>query len=160
MGQPYRLERRQLVRRPLTEVFSFYADPRNLARLTPPWLGFRLVSAGELRMREGLRIEYTIRAFGIRRRWTSEITAWQPPVRFVDEQVRGPYRLWRHLHEFWQVEGGTEIVDVVMYQLPLGPVGWLAHRLAIRRQLEEIFDYRARAVAELFGPAGTDRTAG
>ncbi len=151
MTTAYRLERRQRVPRPIDEVFPFYADPRNLARLTPPWLEFRLVSAGELAIRPGLRIDYSIRALGVRRRWTSEITVWQPPVRFVDEQVRGPYRSWHHLHEFWQIRTGTEIRDVVTYRLPFGLLGRLAHALLVRRRLEEIFAYRERVVAELFG---------
>jgi len=142
-----------MVPRGLDEVFPFFAEPRNLARITPAWLGFRIVSAGDLTMRAGLRIEYRVRPLGFPQTWVSEITLWDPPHRFVDEQVRGPYRLWHHLHTFRAVAGGTELVDEVTYALPFGPLGSLAHALVVRRQLATIFDYRARVVRDLFGEA-------
>ena len=144
------LERVQAVARPLNEVFAFYANPENLARITPPWLGFRVVSPRE-EMRAGLRIEYRIHPLGVPQRWVSEITVWDPPRRFVDEQRCGPYRRWHHLHEFRATAGGTEIRDRVTYELPLGPLGRLAHALFVRRQLESIFAFRERVVNELFG---------
>lgn len=166
----YVLERTQWVPRPLEETFAFYADPRNLARITPDWLGFRIVGfeppAGAAAARSGasaissadtpvvqndLLIHYSVRPLGFPQRWTSRIADWDPPHRFVDEQVRGPYRLWRHLHEFRPVRGGTELSDRVAYELPFGPLGRLAHLLLVRRQLASIFDYRERAIAELFG---------
>ena len=145
------LERIQVVPRPLAEVFPFFAEPANLARITPPWLGFRIVSSGPLRMREGLRVEYRVSPLLVPQRWESLITVWDPPRRFVDEQVRGPYRYWHHLHEFRAApEGGTEIRDRVTYALPLGPLGALAHPL-VRRQLATIFEHRQRVVEELLG---------
>ncbi len=151
MASEFVLERAQTVPRALDEVFPFYADPRNLARITPPWLGFRIVSEGPLEMRQGLVIEYRIRPLGVPQRWTSEITVWDPPHRFVDEQRRGPYRRWHHEHTFRAVASGTEIRDRVTYALPLGPVGRLVHALFVRRQLESIFAYRAAVVADQFG---------
>ncbi|MBE0593645.1 MAG: SRPBCC family protein [Gemmatimonadales bacterium] len=144
------LERVQAVPRPLNEVFAFYANPDNLARITPPWLGFRVLTPRE-EMRAGLLIEYRIHPLGVPQRWVSEITVWDPPRRFVDEQRRGPYRRWHHLHEFRATAGGTEIRDRVIYELPLGPLGRLAHALFVRRQLESIFAFRERVVRELFG---------
>jgi len=159
------LERRQWVPTPLDETFEFYADPRNLSRITPGWLGFRILGfepqAGSTLpadwteappMAAGLRIHYSVRPLGFPQRWTSLITEWDPPHAFVDEQVRGPYRSWRHRHEFRSVRGGTELVDRVEYGLPFGPIGRLAHLLLVRRQLESIFDFRARTAAEMFGP--------
>ncbi|MGD2135184.1 MAG: SRPBCC family protein [Gemmatimonadales bacterium] len=146
----YVLERTQGVTRPLEEVFQFFSDPRNLARLTPPWLAFRALDSGDLTMREGLRIHYRIRLLGVPQRWTSVITVWDPPHRFVDEQLRGPYRRWHHLHEFTRSNDGTQIRDRVTYQLPFGPLGRLAHVLFVRRQLEAIFTYRRHRVEELF----------
>jgi ligand-binding SRPBCC domain-containing protein len=148
---PYSLERHQVVPCPLDETFAFYAEPRNLARITPPWLAFRVESAGALAMRRGLRIDYTIRPLLVRQRWTSEITLYEPPHRFVDEQRRGPYASWHHLHEFAAVDGGTRISDVVTYALPLGALGRAAHALLVRRQLEGIFAYRERRIRELLG---------
>jgi len=150
MATEFVLSRRQLVPRPLDEVFGFFSNPANLARITPPWLGFRMVTPLQ-EMREGLLIDYRIRPLGIPQRWRSAITLWDPPNRFVDEQVVGPYRSWHHLHEFLAVEDGTEIRDVVRYALPLGPLGRLAHALMVRRQLESIFAYRERVITESFG---------
>lgn len=147
----YRLERSLFVPLPLNQVFPFFAEPRNLARITPPWLGFRVVTGGDLTMRQGLEISYRIHPLGIPQRWTSRISVWDPPRRFVDEQLRGPYRTWHHLHEFREVVGGTEIRDEVTYELPFGPLGRIAHRLMVRRQLESIFRYRERVVRELLG---------
>lgn len=165
----YTLERRQWVPQPLDETFGFYADPRNLARITPGWLGFRIigfeppsaempagggppVTAGQQpSMENGLLIHYSVRPLGFPQRWTSRISEWDPPHRFVDEQVRGPYRRWRHLHEFRAVRGGTELSDRVTYELPFGPLGRLAHLLLVRQQLESIFGFRERTIAELFG---------
>jgi ligand-binding SRPBCC domain-containing protein len=144
------LERVQVVPRSLSDVFAFYADPDNLARITPPWLGFRILTP-KTAMRAGLQIEYRIHPLGVPQRWVSEITVWEPPHRFVDEQRRGPYRRWHHLHEFRATAGGTEIRDRVTYELPLGPLGRLAHGLVVRRQLESIFAFRERAVRDLFG---------
>ena len=144
----YRLERRQVVPRPLEETFAFYADPRNLAHITPRWLHFRMLCGEALTMRRGLRVHYRIRPLGFPQRWTSEITEYDPPHRFVDEQVLGPYRTWRHIHEFRAVGGGTEIIDVVEYELPLGAVGRAAHALFVARQLRAIFAHRARVIAE------------
>lgn len=150
MATEYRLERSQIVPRPLDEVFPFYSDPGNLRRLTPEWLGFTILTP-EVEMRTGARIDYRVRPLGVPQRWTSLISVWDPPHRFVDEQVRGPYRRWHHLHEFRAVEGGTEISDTVTYALPFGPLGRVAHALFVQRQLRAIFEYRERKVVELFG---------
>lgn len=151
MATEFVLERTQTVPRPPEAVFPFYADPRNLARITPPWLDFRIVSDGALEMCAGLRIDYRIRPLWVPQRWTSEITVWEPPHRFVDEQRRGPYRRWHHEHTFRAVGDGTEIRDRVTYALPLGVLGRVAHAVFVRRQLEAIFAYRARVVRDLFG---------
>lgn len=151
MATEFVLERTQTVPRPRDEVFPFYADPRNLARITPPWLGFRILSEDPLEMRAGLRIDYRIQPLWIPQRWTSEITVWDPPHRFVDEQRRGPYRRWHHEHTFRAVGDTTEIRDRVTYALPLGPLGRLAHALFVRRQLESIFTYRSAVIDDLFG---------
>ena len=151
----YTLERRQTVPSPLETVFSFFAEPRNLARITPPWLAFRLVSAGDLVMAEGLRLEYRVRPLGAPMRWVSRITVWDPPHRFADEQERGPYRYWHHLHEFRAVPGGTELLDRVTYALPLGPLGRLAHALVVRPQLRAIFRFRERVIGATVGASPT-----
>lgn len=146
----YVLHRVQWVPTPLAETFDFFSRPQNLARITPPWLAFRMVS-DDADMREGLRIEYRIRPFGIPRKWVSGITAYDPPHRFVDEQLRGPYAGWHHEHGFRAADGGTEVTDTVSYALPLGPLGRLAHVLFVRRQLEAIFAFRQEQLDALLG---------
>jgi ligand-binding SRPBCC domain-containing protein len=130
------------------EVFSFYADAFNLEAITPPWLGFRVVTPGPIEMQPGAMIEYRLKLHGIPVRWLTEIEIWEPGRRFVDTQVRGPYRLWRHTHSFEDDPGGTRVRDSVSYEIPLGPLGELADRLMVRRDLARIFDYRRRAVVE------------
>ena len=144
----YTLHRVQRVPTPLDETFDFFSRPENLGRITPPWLAFTMVS-DDAAMREGLRIEYRIRPLGFPQKWVSEITAYEPPHRFVDEQRTGPYAGWHHEHRFRAVAGGTEVEDTVTYALPFGPLGRLAHFLLVRRQLEAIFRYRQERLGEL-----------
>lgn len=145
------LERAQVITRSPKEVFEFFAEPANLATITPPWLGFRIVNRAPLTMGVGLLIEYRVAPLlGIPMRWVSEITEWNPPHSFVDEQRAGPYRRWRHRHQFCEVPGGVEVRDTVDYELPLGPVGrWLAPWL-VRPRLERIFEYRTEVIAARF----------
>ncbi len=144
------LERATFVPLPLPEVFAFFAEPANLEALTPPWLRFRILTPGPIGMRPGARIDYRISLHGLPLRWRSEITVWEPPHRFVDAQVRGPYRLWVHEHGFRAVAGGTEINDRVRYAVRGGA---LIERLFVRRDLRRIFDYRRERIAALLGGA-------
>ena len=138
--------------RPRGEVFAFFADPRNLERITPPFLRFRITTPGPIEMRPGALIDYRLRLYGVPVRWRTRIESFEPERSFIDVQVRGPYRRWRHRHDFLDAAGGTEVRDVVEYETPLGPVGALARRLFVARSLERIFDFRRQAVAEIFGP--------
>lgn len=138
--------------RPRSEVFAFFAEASNLERITPPTLKFRILSPLPIDMRAGAIIDYRLSLMGIPFRWRTLIEQFEPEVRFVDMQQAGPYALWRHLHEFVDVPGGTLVRDRVEYRLPLGPLGDLAHALLVRRQLRDIFDYRQRVIAALFPP--------
>jgi ligand-binding SRPBCC domain-containing protein len=143
------LERRQRLAAPLERAFELYSEARNLERITPPWLGFRVTTPGAIEMREGALIEYRLKLHGVPVRWRTRIAAWEPPLRFVDVQLRGPYALWEHTHTFARVgERSVEIADRVRYALPLGPLGEIAHAAFVERDLRKIFDYRAPAVAE------------
>ena len=137
------------VPRPRPAVFAFFADAGNLQRITPPQLDFRIVTPQPIAMQPGARIDYRLQLFGVPFGWRTEITAWEPPCRFVDLQRAGPYRLWEHTHHFAETAAGTRIDDVVRYQLPLAPLGELAH-LVVRWQLNYIFRYRQHAVAAWF----------
>jgi uncharacterized protein YbjT (DUF2867 family)/ligand-binding SRPBCC domain-containing protein len=150
----HRLVASQLIPRPRDEVFPFFARPENLARLTPPGMRFELRSADRA-MRAGLALDYRLQPLPmlpIRVAWQTRIEAFEAPREFVDSQPRGPYRSWNHRHTFEVVEGGTLVRDEVEYDLPLGPLGGLAHRLAVRSQLAEIFRFRARTVEAIFEP--------
>ncbi|HEX6656034.1 MAG TPA: NAD(P)H-binding protein [Candidatus Limnocylindria bacterium] len=144
------------VERPLDEVFDFFSRPENLGRITPPELAFELTS-DDIRMRRGLRIDYRIRPIlGLPARWQTLITAYEPPHRFQDTQLRGPYRRWEHTHTFEAAADGaaTVIRDSVSYQLPLGALGDAFHDRLVRTALERIWSYRAWAIREIFAPAG------
>jgi ligand-binding SRPBCC domain-containing protein len=143
----HELVREQVVPCPLPETFAFFAQARNLQAITPPWLRFEVLTPEPIAMRTGTVVEYRLRLHGIPLRWTARIEDWHEGRAFVDRQVRGPYRLWHHRHEFEPHPGGTLVRDHVRYALPLGPLGTLAHRLAVRRDLDRIFAFRAAAVS-------------
>ena len=144
-----RLESEQTISLPRSEVFPFFADALNLQAITPPWLRFRIVTPPPIVMRRGTLIDYRLRLRGVPVRWTSEITAWEPPSRFVDEQRRGPYRRWIHEHTCAEHDGQTVMCDRVDY---LVPGGRLVDRLLVKRDLERIFAYRKARIAELLTP--------
>jgi len=131
-----------------SEVFPFFADAANLQRITPPWLHFEMLTRNPVDMRVGTLIDYRLRIRGFPIRWRSEITVWDPPHRFVDEQRRGPYRLWVHEHTFTAQTGGTLVGDTVSYAVRFGV---LVHKLLVGPDLRRIFDYRKRRIEELIG---------
>jgi ligand-binding SRPBCC domain-containing protein len=137
------LERSQRLPVPADRAFAFFSDARNLEAITPPWLRFRVLTTGPIEMRPDALIDYKLRVHGIPLSWLTRIAVWDPPHRFVDVQLRGPYRLWEHTHTF-EPEGDDAVVirDRVRYALPLGRLGELAHRLLVRRDLDRIFDHR------------------
>ena len=147
-SREFSLERTQVVARALDDAFAFFADPRNLEAITPPWLRFRIVQA-PAELRRGSLLRYRLRLFGVPIRWKTEIALWRPPRSFTDVQLAGPYPLWEHTHRLRAVPSGTEIYDHVRYRLPGGPLAPLVQRLFVRRWLDEIFDYRARRLREL-----------
>lgn len=149
------LEHRQRVPAPLAEVFPFFATPENLTAITPPGLGFEILTPSPIAMKDGAVIDYVVKLGGLPLRWRTLITCYEPPHKFVDEQILGPYSFWHHTHTFHESpEGGTELGDVVRYALPLGPLGELAHRLAVRRQVAGIFAFREQVIAAQFGENG------
>lgn len=149
----FELKRQQFVPRPLREVFPFFERPENLALITPSWLGFRIVTPSPIRMMEGTVIEYSIKVMGIRARWKSRISVYDPPGAFADEQLEGPYTFWHHTHRFIEVDGGTLLVDEIRYGMPFGILGRIVHNLIVRKQLQRIFNHRAQAIERMFGYA-------
>jgi NADH dehydrogenase len=146
----YRLTTRQFIARPIEEVFAFFAEPRNLGRITPSSMGFEFLS-DDFEMREGLAIDYRLRPlFGVPTRWRTEITDYNPPFSFHDIQASGPYKRWDHHHTFESVPGGTVARDDVEYELPLGPLGAVGQALVVRTELQKIFSHRARIIERVF----------
>ncbi len=129
-------------------VFGFFSDPRNLERLTPPWLRFRIVTPEPLPVGEGSVYEYRLSLHGLPLRWRTLITAWSEGRRFEDLQIRGPYALWYHVHTFEDLpDGGTRMTDRVQYRLPFGPVGLLALPW-VARDVARIFAWREQALQD------------
>ena len=152
----HRLERTQLIERTLPEVFAFFADASNLELITPHFLRFRTVTRAPIAMRVGTRIDYEISLLGVPMHWRSHISTWEPNVRFVDEQERGPYALWHHTHDFEAQGDATLVRDTVLYSEPFGPLGSIAHVLFVERTLNRIFDFRREATARaLKGPSAS-----
>ncbi len=151
MSKVYLLEREQWIPAPTDELFAFFSDARNLEAITPPWLEFSVLTPGRIRMGTGALISYRLRWHGVPLRWETEITQWDPPYAFEDVQLSGPYRMWRHTHRFEAADGGTQMTDSVRYALPFGSLGRVAHAVAVRRNVEQIFEYRQDRIRALFG---------
>jgi ligand-binding SRPBCC domain-containing protein len=145
----FTLRREQLLPGAPDDVFPFFADARNLEAITPPLLKFEVVTPGAIPMRVGTLIQYRLTLRGIGVDWLTSIQEWEPPHRFVDVQVRGPYQLWHHTHEFTGAPGGesTLMRDTVRYAIGFGPLGQFAARAFVHRDVATIFDFRRAAVA-------------
>ena len=150
----HELRREQLLDGTPDELFAFFADAFNLEALTPPLLRFRVVTPAPIDMGAGAFIQYRLRLHGVPVGWKTLIQAWEPPHRFVDVQVSGPYALWHHTHELTPVgDAQTLMVDTVRYAIGFGPLGEIAHRALVRRDVEAIFDFRAREIPGLLAAA-------
>lgn len=146
----YKLKRSQLIKRDRSEVFDFFKSPENLERITPPDVGFVILTPRPIKMHTGAVLDYTIKLLGIKVRWTTLITEYEEPSGFSDISIKGPYSFWHHRHIFEETTDGTVMHDEVTYSLPFGIIGRLAHGLWVRLQLEKIFDYRAEVINEVF----------
>lgn len=163
MAREYELRRVQRLPTSLEKTFEFFADARNLEAITPPFLRFRITSPLPIEMRAGALIEYRLRLFGVPLGWRTEIESYDPPHRFVDRQIAGPYALWHHTHTFREITGDegaqTEMTDVVRYAFRPAILGPLADALFVRRTLDKIFDYRAETIAKLLDAEAAAPTA-
>lgn len=149
----HRLVCQQFFDHPLDRVFDFFSDARQLERITPPWVNFRILTPLPIEMRQGTLIDYRLKLHGIGLKWRTEICLWNPPYSFADQQLRGPYRKWLHVHRFEAVNGGTLVIDDIHYRVPLD---WLMHRTMVRPDLKRIFTFRQEELDRVF-PARTDQ---
>ena len=139
----------------LEQTFDVFKNPLNLAKITPAWLNFQVLTK-DVQMRKGAEIEYNIKWLGLPMHWKTLISEYDPPTSFVDEQAKGPYSLWRHHHTFEETKAGTKVGDHVEYALPLGPLGEIAHAVMVKKQLEAIFRFRQREIGNLLGGKTVD----
>jgi len=144
----WRLERTQIIARPLEEVWSFFERPENLEGITPDFLRFHILTPRPVPMHKDAWIDYRLKLHGIPVRWRTQITRHDPPRAFVDEQKSGPFARWIHLHEFRSHPRGTWMLDRVDYKEPLGPLGAIAHHAYSRRLVDRIFDHRREAIRQ------------
>jgi ligand-binding SRPBCC domain-containing protein len=140
----------QWVARPLEGVFAFFSDARNLEAITPRQLKFHILTPGPIRLEAGARIDYQLTLYGVPVKWATLIERWEPPHEFVDVQLRGPYKVWRHTHRFLAEGQGTRMIDDVAYELPLGPLGRMVEALWARREVARIFAHRTEVIARRF----------
>ena len=147
----YQLKRTQFIKTDLKTAWDFFSSPGNLKKITPQYMGFDVRTELPEKMYEGLMIEYTVKPLlGIPMNWITEIKTVKDLHFFVDEQRKGPYKIWHHEHHFKVKDGGVEMTDIVSYELPLGILGRVMHPFVVQKKLEEIFDFRFKAVEELF----------
>ncbi|MCX7420620.1 MAG: SRPBCC family protein [Planctomycetia bacterium] len=151
--KPYRLFREQMIAKPINEVFQFFADAQNLETLTPPRVNFQILTPLPIEMHTGAIIQYSLKLHGIPVQWTTAITGWKPPFEFVDVQLRGPYVMWHHRHNFEAIGEQTLMTDEIHYSLPFGWLGRLAHTLFVSHDLSTIFEFRRNVVERLMGSA-------
>jgi ligand-binding SRPBCC domain-containing protein len=148
------LEHSQIIERSLKDTFDFFSDAFNLEKITPEFLRFKILTPRPLAMKAGALIEYSLSLFGIPFKWKTLIEAWEPGVKFVDRQLKGPYALWVHTHTFEAIGADRTLMkDRVEYQIPLGFLGEIAHTLFVRQTLEKIFAHRSVVTARLLTPA-------
>ena len=148
----YTLNKKQKLPVSLQEAWDFIANPKNLATITPPNMGFKTLSGDERQMFAGQIIHYTITPlFGLKLEWVTEITHVSAKSFFVDEQRYGPYKFWHHKHFLKEIDGGVEMEDIIHYKLPMGILGKMIHPILVKPKLEQIFEYRQKKLIELFG---------
>jgi ligand-binding SRPBCC domain-containing protein len=146
----YFLKKESFINKPLEEVFSFFSQAENLEKVTPKHLNFEIITPLPIQMRPDLIIDYQIKIYKIPVTWRSKITVWDPPKRFVDEQLKGPYKKWIHEHRFEKTDEGTKMIDIVEYALPGGWLAPLINTLFVKKDLDLIFSYRQRKYVEIF----------
>ena len=147
----YKFERLQNLPIDLQTAWDFFSSPQNLSRITPKKMGFQILYSIDKEMFAGQIIAYTIKPIlGIPITWVTEITHFEQPNFFIDEQRFGPYKFWHHQHKFRKTDSGIEMTDIVHYAIPFGFLGRIINFFIVRKQLEAIFNYRTKKLSEIF----------
>ena len=146
----YTLKYKTIINRSINDVFDFFKSPENLSELTPKKLNFVILTPTPIKMKDGQLIDYTITLFGKKIHWRTMITDYVDREMFVDQQIKGPYLLWHHKHQFNEIDNGVEMIDEVNYSMPFGFLGEIIHFIYIRKELEYIFRYRSKIISNLF----------
>lgn len=147
----WRLTMSQWLAKPPQELFEFFGDAYNLEKITPSLLSFKVLTPKPIEMKPGTLIDYKLKVRGLPIKWTTKITAWDPPHRFCDTQLKGPYKQWVHIHTFTPEDGGTRCDDIVEYAPLGGPLAPLINKLFVQRDVQQIFAHRAKVLEEMFG---------
>ena len=150
----YTLKYKQLINKNLDDVFSFFSNPENLSKITPKKLGFNILTPCPIEMYEGQLIDYTIKILGKKIRWRTLITKYDSPNMFIDQQLKGPYSMWHHTHQFKEVKSGVEIIDTINYVMPFGILGRIVNILFVKNDLNKIFQYRKKVIEQYFKNKG------
>ena len=148
--KPHILIRETVLNGSIEEVFDFFSKAENLDKITPPILGFRIITPLPVEMKKGTLIDYKIKLNGIPFNWRTEITKWDPPNCFEDTQLKGPYKMWIHEHKFIERNNKTFMTDTVRYISPGGAFEFIPHNLIVKKKVDFIFDYRQKIFDELF----------
>tara|TARA_B100001750_G_C15001021_1_gene347409 strand:- start:36 stop:503 length:468 start_codon:yes stop_codon:yes gene_type:complete len=146
----YSLKYKQIIKKDINEVFTFFSNPENLKKITPQKLDFKILTPKPIKMKEGQLIDYTIKILGKKIRWRTIITDYNPPKMFIDQQLLGPYSMWHHRHEFNIVDNGVEIIDKIDYVVPYGILGRIVNFCFIKSDLDRIFHYRYEVINKYF----------
>ena len=146
----YTLKFEQKINKPIEEVFSFFSKPENLALITPPKLNFKILTPTPIEMKEGQLIDYTIKLYGFEVRWRTLITEYEYPKKFIDQQIKGPYSMWHHVHTFYDHGDCVHMIDKIDYSVSFGLIGSLVNKLLIKKDLIKIFDYRKNIIDKHF----------
>jgi len=146
----YTLKYKQLIDSDIDTVFSFFSNAENLSKITPPKLKFEILTPVPIKMKEGQLIDYTIKILGKRIRWRTIITEFNPNIKFVDQQLKGPYSMWHHTHEFKEIDNKVEMIDKISYAIPFGFLGRIVNFIFVKGDLDEIFNYRYKVIEKLF----------
>ena len=146
----YKLKYSQVVDANIDEVFDFFSSPENLSILTPEKLNFKILSPTPILMKEGQIIDYTVKLLGVNVRWRTIITEYNRKDKFVDQQLKGPYSMWHHTHEFQELNGKVKMTDTILYAIPFGILGEIVNILWVKKDLDYIFKYREKAITKFF----------